>query len=108
LANPLLIILPIARAASAILGEHVNASIIVLMVALGVVLNFVQTFRSHRVAERLRDAVAPTATALRDGTWIEIRRRDLVPGDIVRLTAGDRVPADARLLEARDLHVQQA
>ncbi len=108
LANPLVIILLIASAASAILGERVNASIIVLMVALSVVLNFVQTYRSHRVAERLRDAVAPTATALRDGTWTEIRRRDLVPGDIVRLAAGDRVPADARLFEARDLHVQQA
>jgi len=108
LANPLVIILLIASAASAILGERVNASIIVLMVALSVVLNFVQTYRSHRVAERLRDTVAPTATALRDGTWLEIRRRELVPGDIVRLAAGDRVPADARLLEARDLHVQQA
>ena len=56
LANPLVIILLIASAASAILGERVNASIIVLMVALSVVLNFVQTYRSHRVAERLRDA----------------------------------------------------
>jgi Mg2+-importing ATPase len=108
LANPLVIILLIASAASAILGERVNASIIVLMVALSVVLNFIQTYRSHRVAERLRDAVAPTAAALRDGAWSEIRCRDLVPGDIVRLAAGDRVPADARLLEARDLHVQQA
>ena len=108
LANPLVIILLIASAASAILGERVNASIIVLVVALSVVLNFVQTYRSHRVAERLRDAVAPTATALRDGRWSEIRRRELVPGDVVRLAAGDRVPADARLLEARDLHVQQA
>src|SRR4029453_14571105 len=84
LANPLVIILLIASAASAILGERVNASIIVLMVVLSVVLNFVQTYRSHRIAERLRDAVAPTATVLRDGTWSEIRRRDLVPGDIVR------------------------
>jgi Mg2+-importing ATPase len=108
LANPLVITLLIASAASAILGEPVNASIIVLMVALSVVLNFVQTYRSHRVAERLRDVVAPTATALRDGTWDEIRRRDLVPGDIVRMAAGDRVPADARLLETRTLHVQQA
>jgi P-type Mg2+ transporter len=108
LANPLVITLLIASAASAILGERVNASIIVLMVVLSVVLNFVQTYRSHRVAERLRDVVAPTATALRDGTWREIRRRDVVPGDIVRVAAGDRVPADARLLETRDLHVQQA
>ncbi|HXJ78705.1 MAG TPA: magnesium-translocating P-type ATPase [Candidatus Methylomirabilis sp.] len=108
MANPLVIILLIASAASAILGERVNASIIVLIVALSVVLNSVQTYRSHRVAERLRDAVAPTATALRHGTWSEVPRRELVPGDIVRLAAGDRVPADARLLEARDLHVQQA
>ncbi len=108
LANPLVIVLLVASAASALLGERVNASIIVLMVALSVGLNFIQTYRSHRVAERLREAVAPTATALRDGSWSEIRRRDLVPGDIVRLAAGDRVPADARLLEARDLHVQQA
>jgi P-type Mg2+ transporter len=108
LANPLVIILLVAGAASAVLGERVNASIIVLMVALSVALNFVQTYRSHRVAERLRDAVAPTAAVLRDGTWSEIRRRELVPGDIVRLAAGDRVPADTRLLEARDLHVQQA
>jgi Mg2+-importing ATPase len=108
LANPLVIILLIASAASAILGERINASLIVVMVALSVALNFVQTYRSHRVAERLRDAVAPTATALRDGAWSEIRRRDVVPGDVVRLAAGDRVPADARLLEARDLHVQQA
>jgi P-type Mg2+ transporter len=78
------------------------------MVALSVVLNFVQTYRSHRVADRLRDAVAPTAAVLRDGTWGELRRREVVPGDIVRLAAGDRIPADARLLEARDLHVQQA
>jgi Mg2+-importing ATPase len=108
LANPLVIVLLVASAASALLGERVNASIIVLMVALSVGLNFIQTYRSHRVAERLREAVAPTATALRDSGWSEIRRRDLVPGDIVRLAAGDRVPADARLLEARDLHVQQA
>ena len=108
LANPLVIILLMASAASAILGQRVNASIIVLVVVLSVLLNFVQTYRSHRVAERLRDAVAPMATALRDGTWGELRRRELVPGDIVRLAAGDRVPADARLLEARDLHVQQA
>src|SRR6185503_7004667 len=88
LANPLVVTLLIASAASAILGEPVNASIIVLMVALSVVLNFVQTYRSHRVAEGLRDVVAPMATALRDGAWREIRRRDVVPGDIVRLAAG--------------------
>ena len=73
-----------------------------------VVINFAQSYRSERAVERLREGVAVTATALRDGAWIEVPRREIVPGDVVRLGAGDLVPADARLLEARDLHVQQA
>jgi Mg2+-importing ATPase len=108
LVNPLVIILVIASVVSAILGDPVNATIIILMVGLSVVLNFVQSYRSHRAAERLREEVAPTASVLRDGAWAEIPRRGLVPGDVIRLSAGDRVPADARLIETRDLHVQQA
>jgi P-type Mg2+ transporter len=108
LANPLVLILIVASVVSAILGDVVNAAIIALMVVLSVVLNFVQAYRSQRAAERLREEAAPTATVRRDGTWTELPRRVLVPGDIVKLGAGDRVPADARLLEARDLHVQQA
>jgi Mg2+-importing ATPase len=108
LANPLVLILILASAVSAVLRDVINATIIALMVVLSVVLNFVQAYRSQRAAERLREEAAPTATVRRDGTWTELPRRFLVPGDIVRLGAGDRVPADARLLEARDLHVQQA
>lgn len=108
LANPLVVILLIASLVSAILGEPINASIIALMVVLSVLLNFVQTYRSQRAAERLREEVAPTASVLRDSQWIELPRRELVPGDVIRLAAGDRVPADARLIETRDLHIQQA
>jgi Mg2+-importing ATPase len=108
LANPLVVILLIASVVSAFLGERLNASIIALIVLLSVLLNFVQTYRSQRAAERLREEVAPTASVLRDGQWIELPRRDLVPGDVIRLAAGDRVPADARLIETRDLHIQQA
>jgi Mg2+-importing ATPase len=108
LANPLGLILLGASAVSAALGETFSASLIALMVVLSVALNFVQTFRSERAAERLRDTVAPTATAVRDGVVVEIPRREIVPGDLIRLAAGDRVPADARLVDARDLHVQQA
>ncbi|HWO00141.1 MAG TPA: cation-transporting P-type ATPase, partial [Blastocatellia bacterium] len=79
-ANPLVIILLIASLVSWLLGERVNASIIVLMVLLSVALNFFQTYRSERAAERLRQQVAPTATVLRDGEWTEVHRRDLVPG----------------------------
>jgi magnesium-transporting ATPase (P-type) len=71
-------------------------------------LNFMQTARSQQAADRLRARVAPTATVLRDGQWRELPRRELVPGDFIRLAAGDLIPADAQLVEAHDLHVQQA
>lgn len=106
--NPLAIILLVASAISAALGEILNASIIALMVLLSAALNFIQTYRSQRAVERIRKEVAPTATVLRDGNWTEIPRRELVPGDVIRLTAGDLVPADGALFKARDLHVQQA
>src|SRR5947207_960027 len=106
--NPLVIILLIASAISAAVGEVLNASIIALMVLLSVALNFIQTYRSQRAVERIRKEVAPTATVVRDGIWTEIPRREVVPGDVISLTAGDLVPADACLFKVRDLHVQQA
>ena len=106
--NPLVVILLIAGGISAAVGDQINAGIIVVMVLLSVTLNFVQASRSQHAAEQLRKEVAPTATALRDGKWSEIPRREIVPGDVIRLAAGDLVPADARLAESRDLHVQQA
>jgi Mg2+-importing ATPase len=107
-ANPLVIILLVTSVISALLGEMVSAAIIVVIVVLGVAINFMQTYRSQRAVERLREAVTLTATVKRDGAWVELPRRELVPADVIRLSAGDLVPADARLLEARDLHVQQA
>jgi P-type Mg2+ transporter len=108
LASPLALILVIAAAASAFLGQKVDAVIISVIVLLSAVLDFAQTYRSQRAVEKLRAQVAPTATVLRDGEWKDIGRREVVPGDIVRLSAGDLVPADARLLLARDLYIQQA
>ncbi|MDB4991193.1 MAG: mgtA [Myxococcaceae bacterium] len=107
-ANPLVAILLFASVVSAFAGERVNASIIIAIVCLSVVINFAQTFHSQRAASRLRATVAPTATVLRDGAFCELPRVQVVPGDVVRLCAGDLVPADARLLESRDLHVQQS
>jgi Mg2+-importing ATPase len=106
--NPLVIILLIASGAAALLGEKIDAAIIAVIVLFSVAINFVQTYHSQRAVEKLREGVAPTASVLRDGTWRELLRREVVPGDVIRLAAGDVVPADARLLQARDLHVQQA
>jgi len=106
--NPLVLILVIAAIISGFMGEAVDAGIIGIIVLLSAAIDVTQSYRSQRAMERLRDQVAPTASVLRGGEWKEIRRHDVVPGDIVRLSAGDLVPADARLLEARDLYVQQA
>jgi len=107
-ASPLVLILLIAAVVSAFVGEKVDAGIIGVIVLLSAVIDLSQTYRSQRAIEQLRKQVAPTATVLRGGEWKEIPRRDVVPGDIVRLSAGDLVPADARLVVARDLYVQQA
>lgn len=107
-ANPLVLILLFASAVSAFLGELANAAIIAAMVLMSIVLNFLQAYRSEKSVRRLREQVALTATVLRDGSWREVARRDVVAGDVVHLSAGDLVPADARLIRSRDLHVQQA
>lgn len=106
--NPLILILIVACVISAVVGQSVEAIIIISMVALGLSLNFVQTYRSENAVRDLRGQVAPRATVLRDGVSREISRRDLAPGDIIELSAGDMVPADAALIRTRDLHVQEA
>ncbi len=106
--NPLVIILLIAAIISGFIGQWLDAGIIVAMVLIGISINFYQTYRSKIAIENLRARVAPTATVLRDGRWQEIDRKTLVPEDVIRLSAGDLVPADARLQVARDLYVQQA
>jgi Mg2+-importing ATPase len=106
--NPLAVILLFAAVLSGFLGQSVDAGIIVVMVVLGNLINFFQTFRSQAAAEKLRLQVLPSATVLRDGAWNEVPQRLVVPGDVIRLSAGDLVPADSMLIEAKDLHVQQA
>ena len=108
LASPLMLILLAASGVAAWTGETLDALIIVAAVVLSVLLDAVQTVRSTNAAERLRQVIVPTATVARDGSWREVPRAQLVVGDLVRLTAGDLVPADAQLVEARGFHVQQA
>lgn len=108
LSNPLTIILIVASVIALYLGQRVDAIIIVVVVTLGIAVNFFQTFRSEQAVHRLRERVAPTATVFRDGKWSELPRRQVVPGDVVRLTSGDLVPADALILTARDFFVQQS
>jgi Mg2+-importing ATPase len=79
-----------------------------VLVLFSVTLDFVQEYRAGRAAERLRRSVQVHSTVLRDGKAKDVPATQIVPGDVVQLAAGDRVPADGLLLEARDLHVNQA
>ena len=106
--NPLVAILLLASAASAVLRDYVDAAIVLAIVALSIAVELVQSRRSARAAEALRAHVAQTATVRRAGVYREIPRRAIVPGDVVRLSAGDMIPADCTLAAAKDLHVGEA
>jgi Mg2+-importing ATPase len=107
-ANPLVLILIAASVTSALMGEAASAGIILLIVLMSLGLNLHQTYHSQKAIEGLRTQVAPVATVLRDGKWRDIDPGHLVAGDVIRLSAGDLVPADAELMDAHDLHVQEA
>jgi Mg2+-importing ATPase len=107
-ANPLVIILVVASTISLVLGDPVGGLIIIAMVLLSVLLNFFMEFQARHAVEEIRKQVATTAAVLRDGREQELPVAELVPGDIVRLNAGDLVPADARLLDVKDLHVRES
>ena len=106
--NPLVIILLIAGVISFLTGDPVDASIIIAIVLLSVLLNFFQEFQARHAVEKLRNQVAATAEVQRDGQAQELPTSVLVPGDIITLNAGDLVPADARLLVVKDLHVRES
>ncbi|MDI1446062.1 magnesium-translocating P-type ATPase [Polyangium sp. 6x1] len=106
--NPLVLLLLAACVVSAATGDLESSTIIMVMVVLSVVLDFVQEHRAGRAAEELRKATRVRATVVRDGAAREVPTEEVVPGDVVVLAAGDLVPADGTLIEARDLFVNQA
>jgi P-type Ca2+ transporter type 2C len=106
--NVLIVILLVAVALSAALGHAAEATVIGVIVVFAAVLGFVQEYRAERAIEALRRAAAPTAAVLRDGRERAVAARDVVPGDVLVLRTGDRVAADARLIEAVNLTVDEA
>jgi Mg2+-importing ATPase len=106
--NPLVILLTALGVLSFLTGDLRATAVIFVMVVLGVVLRFVQEMRADNAAEKLEAMVSNTATVVRGGKEEELPLKMLVPGDIIRLAAGDMVPADVRVLAAKDLFVNQA
>jgi len=108
LQNILILLLLVATGLSAMLGHGLEAAAIGAIIVLAVLLGFVQEYRAERALDALRQMAAPTATVVRDGREVEVPARELVPGDVILLGAGDRIPADARLLEAINLHTEES
>ena len=106
--NVLIIILLVATALSAFLGHGVEAIAITVIVLFAVILGFLQEYRAERAIEALRELAAPAATVMRDGRERDVSARDLVPGDVIVLATGDKVPADVRLIEAVNLQTNEA
>jgi P-type Mg2+ transporter len=108
LRNPLLILLAAATLISLIVGERTDAVIILTIVGLSVGLGFVNEYRSERVVEALHASIRHLALVLRDGANATVDVTELVPGDVALLRTGDLVPADLRLLDARELECDEA
>jgi Mg2+-importing ATPase len=106
--NPLVILLTALGVISFLTGDMRATAVIFVMVLLGVVLRFYQEMRADNAAEKLKAMVSNTATVVRNGKESEVQLKLLVPGDIIRLSAGDLVPADVRVLLAKDLFLNQS
>jgi Mg2+-importing ATPase len=106
--NPLVILLTVLATISYGTGDLRAGTVILLMVVLGVALRFVQETKAGNAAAKLKAMIKVTATVVRDGQAKEVPLQQLVPGDIVKLSAGDMIPGDVRLIAAKDLFIIQA
>ena len=106
--SPLVIILLIAGIITGILGEIANTTIIFVIIFVSVILDYYQESKAEKAAQLLKQKVTTTATVLRDNVKQEIKLPEIVPGDIIFLSAGDIAPADARVISAKDLFLNQS
>ena len=106
--NILVYLLVFAIVISVLMGELTDATAISIILTLNVILGFAQEYRAEKAMEMLRKLAAPKARVIREGVEVEVKASEVVPGDIIVLRAGDRVPADARLIESVNLKVDEA
>ncbi len=106
--NVLIYVLLAAAVVTALLGHWIDSGVILGVVVINAIIGFLQEGKAERALEAIRDMLSPHAQVLRDGRRQDIDAADLVPGDIVYLASGDRVPADLRLVEIKSLRIEEA
>jgi len=106
--NPLILLLLASASISVIMGQFDDAISITVSIVIVVTVAFIQEYRSEKSLEELNKLVPPICNAIRDGTSKEFLARFLVPGDLVTITTGSRVPADLRLIEVHDLQIDES
>ena len=104
----LIYVLMAAAVITALLGEWIDTGVILSVVLINAVIGFVQEGKAEAALESIRKMLSLHAMALRDGRRVKIDAEQLVPGDVVQLESGDRVPADLRIISARNLRVEEA
>ncbi|MFN7017398.1 MAG: cation-translocating P-type ATPase, partial [Fimbriimonadales bacterium] len=106
--SPLIYILLVAAVVTLLLGEYIDTGVIAAVLILNATIGFVQEFRAEKSVRALMQLTAPHARVIRDGAEHDIESRELVPGDVVLLESGVRVPADIRLFQATALQVDES
>ena len=106
--NILLYVMLAAAVITAILGHWVDTGVLLLAVLVNAIIGFIQEGKAESALDAIRAMLSPHATVVRNGQRREIDAADLVPGDLVLLASGDRVPADLRLVEVKELRVEEA
>nr|WP_281179274.1 calcium-translocating P-type ATPase, SERCA-type [Vulcanibacillus modesticaldus] len=104
----MVLVLLVATLISGLLGEYTDAITIIAIVIINAILGFIQEYRAERSLQALKEMTAPNAKVVRDGKLTIIPALEVVPGDIVYLETGDRVPADVRLFESHDLYIEES
>ena len=108
LRDPMIYVLIAAAVVTAFLGHIVDTIVITAVVVINALVGFFQEGKAANALAAIRDMLSPTTEVRRDGTWTTLDSEELVPGDVIRLRAGDRIPADLRLFEATSLRVEES
>ncbi|MBD8003963.1 calcium-translocating P-type ATPase, SERCA-type [Bacillus norwichensis] len=104
----MVLVLLAATLISGLLGEYIDAVAIMVIVLINGLLGFIQERKAEKSLQALKDLSAPKVNVLRDGRWIKMDSKDVVPGDILKLSSGDRVGADMRIVVSNDLEIEES